>query len=414
MGFDQLYLEGPELDVRRDAQGRLLLAGVDTAGAGGDTGLADWFLSQREVVVRGGHVRWTDEMRASETLDLHDVDIVIRNRARRHELRVDATPPQGWGARFSLIGQFRRPLLSGQPSQWDDWDGQVFGDFPRVDVSRLRRHLSLDMDIREGSGALRFWGDVVQGQMTGLWTDLALGRVTVQLGKGLDPLAVESVTGRLGGRMLAGGFEFEPRNLQFRTADGLVWPGGNVQLVYQAGEGKKPTLGEFRADELDLSVLRQLAGRLPLGTQTHTILARHPASGVLEKVEARWQGPWGALQRYAVRVTGRDLELRARAMDLRATGNVATPGYPGFRGARVDLTVNEGGGQIRFDIADGWLEFPGIFEEPRLGFDSLHAEASWKLQGDAIQVNQAGRQIGEVQRFFAHPQAPVRSRALDE
>lgn len=389
LGFDQLVLDGPELDVRRDTEGRIFLAGIDPSGGGEDTGLADWFLSQREVVVRGGRIRWTDELRGAEPLDLSGVDLVIRNRARRHELRLTASPPAGWGDRFTLIGQFRRPLLSRQASNRADWDGQIFGEFPRADISRLHRHLTLDVQVRQGYGAVRFWGDVVQGQLTGLAADLALARATVQLAPELDSLALQSVTGRVVGRTLAGGFEFQTRNLQFETSDGLVWPGGNVHLVYQAGEGKKPTLGEFHADRLDLAVLGQLASRLPLGTSTHAMLAKHPASGVLEKVEARWQGPRGALQRYEVRVNGRDLELRARAAEFRETGGVPAPGYPGFRGARVDLVLNEGGGQIRFDIANGWAEFPGVFEEPRLAFDRLDVQASWKVQGDAIVVNQA-------------------------
>ena len=57
LGFEQLYLEGPQLDVRRSVDGRLWVAGLDVSRGGGDGRAADWFFRQREVVVLGGTLR---------------------------------------------------------------------------------------------------------------------------------------------------------------------------------------------------------------------------------------------------------------------------------------------------------------------------------------------------------------------
>ena len=45
-------------------------------------------------------------------LALRDVDLVLRNSARRHELRFDATPPADWGDRFGFVARFDQPFLS--------------------------------------------------------------------------------------------------------------------------------------------------------------------------------------------------------------------------------------------------------------------------------------------------------------
>jgi uncharacterized protein YhdP len=55
-GFDQIAIEGPRLDMRRTADGRLLVAGLDLSRGGGDGGGADWFFRQGEVILRGGTV----------------------------------------------------------------------------------------------------------------------------------------------------------------------------------------------------------------------------------------------------------------------------------------------------------------------------------------------------------------------
>lgn len=68
-GFEQLYIERPELDVRRTADGRILLAGLELSGSSPDDGAAaDWLFAQPELLIRGGTLRWTDELRGAPEL----------------------------------------------------------------------------------------------------------------------------------------------------------------------------------------------------------------------------------------------------------------------------------------------------------------------------------------------------------
>ena len=60
-GFEQLYIEEPELDVRRTPDGRIQVAGLDfSAQPGEDNAAADWLFSQGEVFIRGGMLRWNE------------------------------------------------------------------------------------------------------------------------------------------------------------------------------------------------------------------------------------------------------------------------------------------------------------------------------------------------------------------
>ncbi|RYY75946.1 MAG: TIGR02099 family protein, partial [Comamonadaceae bacterium] len=112
-GFDQLYIEGAVLDVRRTADGRLLVAGLDVGrGSGGDSAAADWVFEQAEIVLRNGQLRWTDELRGAPPLELSHVDVAVRNTGRRHAMRLEASPPAEVGDRFLLVGAFRQPLLT--------------------------------------------------------------------------------------------------------------------------------------------------------------------------------------------------------------------------------------------------------------------------------------------------------------
>jgi uncharacterized protein YhdP len=135
--FEQLHVEGAALEVRRDAAGRLFVAGIEVRSGAADAphdddaSGTDWLLAQREIVVRNGRLRWIDERQAAPPLDLSAVDLVLRNRLGRHEMRVDATPPAEVGQRFTLQGTFREPLLATR-SDWQRWSGTAYADLPHT------------------------------------------------------------------------------------------------------------------------------------------------------------------------------------------------------------------------------------------------------------------------------------------
>ena len=398
LNFEQLYIERPQLDVRRDSQGKLHVAGLHMAtDTTGETRGADWFFAQRELVIEGGTVRWTDEQRQAEPLLLTDVRFVARNSARRHGLRLDATPPAGWGERFTLRGQFRQPLLSIRSGHWQTWDGQIYVDLPYIDVTRLGQYVSLDARIREGNGALRLWADVDDGQVVGGAADLGLDKVDVSLDKGLQPLVLRAVTGRLSGQLTEETLEFATTALQFDTTDGLRWPGGNLWLQHTPARGRTPEHGALRADRLDLAALALIADRLPLGDATHRLLDSYGPRGLVEHVDLNWQGSLGAPTRYQAkgRVSGLRIASQPAAADAAtpaattATTTAATTtttaphrihtGTPGLSGATVDFDATHTGGTATLAIAKGTLEFPGVFEEPVIPVDRLSTQLQWKL-----------------------------------
>jgi uncharacterized protein (TIGR02099 family) len=396
LGFEQLVIDRPELDIRRSADGRIHVAGLDFSKAdSGDSRAADWFFGQTEVLVRRGTVRWTDELRAAPPLALRDVDFTMRNSTRRHALRLDATPPPDWGDRFTLRGQFRQPLLSRHRALWQEWTGQLFADFERVDLSQLRRYASLGVEVTQGRGALRTWVDIERGQLSGATADIVLADVQATLGRNLAPLALQSASGRLGGKRREGGFEFQTEGLQFQTREGQRWPGGNVFVGWTQGDGKTPASGELRADKLDLAALAQVAARLPLGTVTHDAIETYAPKGLVESVQASWRGPLDAMLAYQAKGRATGLELAARPgtpahqQQPPALLQSARPpiGSPGIRGASVDFDLTEAGGKARISIHAGALEFPGVFEEPVIAFDDLGAELQWQLKGNAITVS---------------------------
>jgi uncharacterized protein (TIGR02099 family) len=384
LGFEQIVIDAPELELRRRADGVITAAGIELSGQAGPSGAADWFFSQREFLLRDGVLRWSDELRPqAPPLELSAVTLRVRNPGKQHQLRLDATPPADWGGRFSLRGQFRQPLLSLESAgQLRSWSGQLYGDFGQLRLDRLRQYLDPGalqaIELQEGAGALRFWAGLERGEWTGFTGDLDLRQLALRLGEALTPLALQELRGRIELRQGDGALEVATQQLVFRTEAGTCWSGGNLRYR-EARDGK----GELRelllqGDRLDLLALRQLASHLPLPLSGRQWLDRLQPAGLVEQLDLQWrasqqpQGHWLA--------KGRVSGLSLRAGD-------SEDGRPGLSGADIDFNASEAGGQASLQLEQGALEFPGVFEQPRLDFDRLRGALRWRVDGERIEVD---------------------------
>ncbi len=418
-GFEQLVIDQPVLDIRRDVDGKIVVGGIDTSrGSASGNAAADWFFSQTEFAIKNGTIRWTDELaslsKPAPPLELRQVDAVMRNSARGHAFRMDATPPPAWGDRFNLRGQFRQPLLTRGAGQWDDWSGQMYAELSRVgDVSQIKQYVSntFNIDPRAGSGSLRGWADIDNGKLSGVTLDAAMRDVNVQLGKTLQPLAFSAVSGRFSGQLLADSFAFATQNLRFDTPDGLQWQGGNIAVSSTGGDGKTQQQTSLRADQLDLAAVAQIASRLPLGTTTHTLIASLAPKGLVQSLDARWQVPVATTAQgsptsaargahptiiYSAkgRVTGLEVAALPSAV-LRSHVSQATglpgvphqqPGRPGISGATAEFDVTQAGGKALVSIRQGHLDLPGVFEDPRVLFDKLSMDTQWTWASGKLDI----------------------------
>jgi uncharacterized protein (TIGR02099 family) len=399
--FEQIVIDRPVLDVRRTAQGRLEVAGLDLGGQGQSDGrAADWFFSQREFAIQGGTVRWTDDQRSQPALSLGDVSFVARNTARQHQFRLDATPPPEWGERLSLRAQLREPLIdlvrrpAGQ-KPWQSWSGELYADFSRVDVARLRSHVDLStwgVEVRAGEGALRAWAEVANGAVTGITADLALRQVDTQLGRDLPALALDELQGRLVAQWSDDGFTVSSDDLRFRTREGVDWPGGPLRLQHTAATRGRGGVTELRAQRLELSVLAAMASRLPLPGEAHRRLEQLKPAGRIDDFSARWQTPAGeaagwALDSYQASGKASGLVLAGEPSGkMSVSGRYPLPGRPGISGAEVTFDFNQAGGRASVSVAQGAVELPDVFEDPVVAVNSLQADASWRVQGERIEV----------------------------
>ncbi|MEY4766975.1 MAG: hypothetical protein RI907_3648 [Pseudomonadota bacterium] len=404
-----LALIRPELDVRRDADGHISVAGFalpehPTGGDDAERGL-DWVLSQARIRIEQGSVRWSDATMGASVLSLQEVDVSLDNHSglgrRTHSLRVAATPPAGFGRRFELSTTQTQPLWQvgakvqavGQhwpwwqrwhvqptrPSQWSTWSGDVAIVLPWVDVQHLRQHVHLPIEVDGGQGQLRADLQWRLGQPQLLKLQGELQSVALKLASDLQPLAFKRLAGSFTVAHADERSDLAYDQLSFELADGQVWPASSGSLVWRhtrwpdkLGDAvwALTTGGEAKADRLDVALLARIADRLPLGPGVRQVLADLAPQGEVRQASWRWEG---------VPDAPRSFQASADVLGLSLAPAEAS-GRPGLHGASGHVEATEAGGHAELKMQAGWLAFPGLFEQAQIPLDKLQAQVHWQVK----------------------------------
>ncbi len=398
--FRQLEISRPDLDIRRDPKGQVYIAGLlfDSAGEGDGKG-ADWVLSQEEIVIKDGRLRWTDEMRKAPELALEDVRMVLQSRGWHHSFLLNAKPPASLSAPLEVRADFRHPFFSSRISDVRQWSGILFVNLQNTDLTAWKAYFDYPFEISKGYGSVRAWLTLDHSRVADFTADLSLSDVAARLRKDLEPMDLIEVGGRVSARedydpdrgsgtpsLGTNGHAVSLTDFSLKTRDGLVLPETTIAEEYTPGRGNEPGKTAIRTRFLDLQTIAQFARFLPLTAEQRRILADFAPSGQLRDFSIQWQGSYPEVVSYQASGQFHGLSLKAqsprpaRPASGRAPAQAAVPGIPGFENLSGRVEANQQGGNFSLDAESLTLHFPGYYSESAMLFDSLKMQASWAFQ----------------------------------
>jgi uncharacterized protein (TIGR02099 family) len=402
--FDSLEIIRPDLDIRRDAQGKISVAGIVLDPKGGDSKGADWLFNQRQILVREGKVRWTDEQRGAPELALSNLNIVLLNSWNRHRFAIQATPSAALSGPLDVRADFTHPRFASPVSDVRQWSGELYADLRNTDLAGWKPYLDYPFQVSSGKGSLRAWLSLDRAKLSGFTADLALLDVAAQLGKDLPPLELARVAGRMSaaetfpdgannGRPAFGanGHTVLLSDFSLLTSDGLALAPTTIEEAYIPANGAEPDKFHLSARQLDLEILAKLATRLPLGAQQREMLADFAPRGSLFDFSANWNGKYPAISAY--RLKGRLAGLAVKPQPARlaqpktatAPALAAVPAIPGLENFSGTIDASEKGGSIAVNSQRLVLQLPAWFAEPSMPFDQLSMQARWQFApGDQL------------------------------
>jgi uncharacterized protein (TIGR02099 family) len=396
----QLEISRPDMDVRRDADGKLYVGGIfiDTGKSGNGKG-ADWVLSQREIVIRDGRLRWNDGKRAAPELALENVNFVLRNEWLHHRLALQATPPAAFAAPLDVRAAFDHPRFTRAISDASMWKGEMFADLRDTDLTVWRAYFDYPVDMQQGKGSVRAWLNFDHAKVANFTADLSLSNVSARLRKDLDMMNLVEVKGRVSVRE-----EFNPNtedgtptfgenghaislaDFTLQTDDGLFLPKTTISESFVPAKKGRPAKTEINARLLDLQTLANFVERLPLPAQQRQLLVDFAPRGLLKDFSVQWTGAYPDISAYNIKGQFAGLSLKPQAPRPARTksGNLpaqaAMPAIPGFDNLTGRVEANDRGGSFNLASSKLSLQLPGYFTDPVMPFDRLTMQANWAFQ----------------------------------
>lgn len=373
--LQRLEIIAPSLTVRRDAQGRIFIAGlqVNTPTPQNQNDFSDWLLAQHRVVVSNAEITWVDELRGAPPLTLQRLNIHLQNDGSRHRFGFTADPPRALAARLDVRGDF----IGDDLDVLDAWKGEAYAELDYADLAVWRQWIDYPLELSQGSGAMRLWLNVEKKQLASISADVAFNDVQMRLANDLPLLDLQNLNGRLSGKRLAHGFEIGARQLALTTRDGIHVAPSDFKLHWNDAVGQVPAHGEFSANGLDLDALARLASHLPFPASVRKQLVDAAPHGKVFDLTSTWNG--------AVNANGipANYSLKARFERL---GMHARGALPGFFGISGSIDGNQQGGVLQLASRDATLELPQVFAEPQVELAVLKAQTQWKTRGEKATI----------------------------
>ncbi len=366
--FDSIEIAQPDLNIRRDKRGRVLVAGIELSGSSESSGLSDWLLRQDEIVIREAAIVWQDELRDAPELALHRVSLRLENDGRHHSFGLQAVPPDNLASPLDLRGDFTGRTVT----DLAQWNGQLFVQLDYTDLAAWRTWVQFPVSLPHGAGAVRAWVNLKHGELANIIADVRLSNARTQLGSDLPELDLEALQGRIAWKQLSDGFEISSTKLGMKIQAYTLQP-MDLLLRYSHGSERKPPGGELRANVLDFAPLVALADHLPFEPELRKELDRYAPRGNVQDVVVKWSGNWPHPAQYSVKGSFTNLGLNA-------AGRI-----PGFAGVSGNIDGTERGGTLSLNNHKAAVDLPRVFRD-KLAFDTLSAQVGWQRNGEQFDL----------------------------
>ncbi|WP_244787021.1 YhdP family protein [Cupriavidus pauculus] len=415
--FASLTADRTDVLIRRTPAGSLMVAGVPidaTRKSNENDPFLNWLLTQGRIELVSGNLRWLDEKARLPQLDVADIHFSAERHGAQHVLRLEARSASLAAQPLVFQANLRHDYLHGA-GNWQHWSGQASWAFNQLQLPAVQRYLAIFDSVSSGVFSTDGTVDLRGGRILRSQMRLRASGVDLQLSGAPEPLKLANAQALLlhkGDR--AGSHSLTIDTLLWQ-AEPLAGPPSTADASWREGMRKvtidwtRDNAGQLRkfalrAPTFDLNTVRALAASMPLDTEVLRQLRVLQPAGHIDNLDVAWsRDRAGLLSRtqgaphYTVQGTLRSVSVNSQPA-VPAVGADGRPhsGTPGFSKLSGNFNFDERQGSARVDSAGATLTFPGVFEDPRVPFDTLRGEVRWTHENDKLVIRSNGIQFANA------------------
>ena len=368
--LSNLVVHQPELTIRREADGKIFLAGINLAGES-KPAFANWLLSQSEVRVENANLVWLDELRQAPTLLLYKINLTLENPAWRsvfgqHIVNITATPSVGTTKPLIASGSF----VGRDVSQFKNWRGQLDLQAQETDLTAWKPWLDYPFDLQSGTGNSQVWLKFAKNHINEVKAKVTLTDVSAKLNQAAAPFVAEHFSGLLNWSQDATKSTFDAKYIKLQASGGLNIDGASGHVT-QSTKNNKPWIdAAINLNQFNLVSIKQLQTFAALPQEITDELAAFTPRGELRDIALTWVGEPQKPNSYSVK------------SQFKALGMNAHDKIPGFENLTGSIDADEDGGRIDLASSNATLDLKGILRWP-IPLTQASGRIRWKTNRQA-------------------------------
>lgn len=380
--LSNLTIIQPEVTIRREANGKIYLAGIDLSGPS-KPDFANWLLTQREISIKNAQVTWLDDLRQAPPLSLKDLSLKIQNPSwksifGRHTFEFSALPSTGTQRPIIANGYF----IGSDVSKIKEWHGELFAEANQADLAVWRPWLDYPVNILSGTGNTKAWLDFADAKIEKIKTQSSLSNLSITLenhasNAQTDTLIANKFSGIVSWTNLKDVQTIYAQDIKLKTNTGLNITNGNGYYAISAKAGKPWAKTVFQLDQLDLATIKQLSSYFKLSPNVTAQLNGFSPVGQLQSVKFGYESLDGKALGYKINTSFKGLGL------------IAYEKIPGFSNLTGSIQANENGGEILLNSQKAMLDFKDVLRWP-IPADQLNGQINWQIADNETEVKAKG------------------------
>ena len=388
--FTKLHASNAVIQVTRDSQKRLYVAGILAGDGGDDFHLENWLFKQGDLKLTDINILWKDFSKSkADTADLRIESMQLRNGIRQHELDAALYSPWHQG-KLSLFGKFSH-RFGGQAGYWRDWLGDFQWEVQQLDLGQFSR--DFEIPFKQLSGVLDSSGSIAlnKGIPDGGQFKLAIEQPVFQQSKSNQALEF--------GRLEMEAKQFTSGKFISLGVQRFAWLNKN-QKRGSAMESLAPmTFGwqapkrddelekfSFSSAKISLENLSLFAMNLPIPNRIRQMLEQAEPRGELLDVDITWAESKSNIPLIGGLLSGQGPKFNITG----ALNQISVKGYrdiiPSISNLSGKIITNQNQGSLKLNSQNLGLVITDFLAEPRLQFDSASGGLTWSLKNKQWQI----------------------------
>lgn len=388
--FTKLHASDAVIQVTRDHEKKLFVAGILAGEGGDDLDVQNWLFSQGDLKLSNLNILWKDFSKSkSDIASLRIESLELKNGIRQHALKTALYSPWHQG-KLILSGDFVH-RLGGEAGNWRDWIGDFKWDIQELDIGQLTK--DFEIPFKQLGGIVRSAGNLSlsKGLPDGGQFSVAIDKPIFQQSKSNQAIEFGQVQidakQFTSGKFISLGIQRFAWRETNQKSDSPMETLAPMTLGWQIPK-KDSELEKFSfsSAKISLEKLTLFALNLPIPNRVRQILEQNNPRGELNDIALTWSESKSNLPFVGALISdqGPKFDISASLSKVSIKGD--RKNIPGISNLSGQITGNQNQGGFKLDSQNLQLSINDFLVDPQMAFNSAKGSITWSMKNKQWQI----------------------------